>query len=206
MRRVEQALRRKVILTVYLIGFKAVRYLGQLRGQSTPSRAYLQDSLAIPYRGELDDPLDDPIVSQIVLTETSPLHFLMNRLILDPPESSSTIRLARSLAGSLSPTLCWISSKLLKGCLSLPSTICFMNVFPMPGISSRPCSLGVSGCNSLKYAMYFDSLDFTILSTTPRRELFDSGVSSSKESLPRTLTIFSLPSFPILTLSPGSKF
>src|SRR5213593_5266034 len=106
MMRVEQALRREVILAVYLVGFKAVRYLGQLRGQSTPSSAYLQDSLAIPYRGELDDPLNNPFVSQVVLTQASPLHFLMNRLILDPPESSSTIRLARSLAGSLSPTLC----------------------------------------------------------------------------------------------------
>src|SRR5438094_9908794 len=110
MRRVEQTLRREVILAVYLIGFKSVRYLGQLRCQSTPSRAYLQDSLALPYRRELDDPLNDPLVSQIVLTETPSLHFLTNRLILHPPDSSSTIRLARSLAGCLSRTLCGISS------------------------------------------------------------------------------------------------
>src|SRR5438445_6304966 len=106
MRRVEQTLRREVILAVYLVGFESVRYLGQLRCQSTPSRTYLQDSLALPYRGELDDPLNNPLVSKIVLTETPSLHLLLNRLMLAAPESSSTIRLARSLAGSLSPTLC----------------------------------------------------------------------------------------------------
>src|SRR5439155_21216959 len=99
---VEQAPGHEVILAVYLVCFVALGYLGQLCGQSAPSRAYLQDSLAILYRGELDDPLNNPLVSEIVLTQAAPLHFLMNRLILDPPESSSTIRLARSLAGSLS--------------------------------------------------------------------------------------------------------
>src|SRR5437016_12806491 len=99
MRRVEQTLRREVILAVYLVGFESVRYLGQLRCQSTPSRTYLQDSLALPYRGELDDPLNNPLVSKIVLTETPSLHFLMNRLILDPPESSSTIQIGRASVG-----------------------------------------------------------------------------------------------------------
>src|SRR5579863_1804348 len=136
---------RSIVVRVDLVCLQGTRQHCQLRRQVTSARPDLKHPVPRSDVSVSYHPLCDLIIDQIVLPQPAAFHFFTKMLTLESPSSSSTILLAIILAGSRRPTLFWMSSKLEKGCFSLISTISFMNVLPIPGISSRPWSLGVSG-------------------------------------------------------------
>ena len=71
------------------------------------------------------------------------------------------------------------SSRFWKGFLSLSSMICHMYFFPIPGINSRACILGVIACAVLKKLMNHGSLLITIFSTVPESSILALDVKSS---------------------------